>query len=97
MIHRHRPPYLCWPSQHLRIPPRGCPSLALLVWRIRSGYTTDRDAWRVLSMASRMDRAEGELKGMREGVARLRRECIFWRTRYKQAAEKLGPDSWESS
>jgi len=47
-----------WPGrQHLRIPPRGCPSLALLLWRIRSGYTTEWDGERVLSLAERLDAA----------------------------------------
>jgi len=67
----HRPP------QHFHY--RGVPSLAMLVQRVRSGLTTERDAWRVLGLMSKLDRAEGALHGTRGAIEVWRTERDFWR------------------
>jgi len=67
----HRPP------QHFHY--RGVPSLAMLVQRIRSGLTTERDAWRVLGLMSKLDRVEGALHGARGAIEVWRTERDFWR------------------
>ena len=85
----HRPP------QHLRLPPRAVSSLCSLLRRIRRGMTTERDAWRVLSLVSRLDRAEGELRVMREGVGdcfsdsanRLNRHCLLAGSQSRQVQD----------
>jgi len=76
----HRPP------QHFHY--RGAPSLAMLVQRVRSGLTTERDAWRVLELMSKLDRAEGALHGTQAAIEVWRTERDFWR---EQAERNL----WE--
>jgi len=80
------------PPQHHR--KRGHTSaFARLLRRIQTGMTTDADMWRVLSLRSRLIRAEAERDAMREGVEELRarleierdvayvlaEQCDFWR------------------
>jgi len=77
----HRPP------QHLRIPPRGCPSLALLLWRIRSGMTTEQDGWRLLSLVSRLTRAEAERDALREYADVIVAQCETYRQLWLEAIE----------
>ena len=80
------------PPQHRR--KRGH---TLRLWRIlrrvSRGMTTHADAdwllWEILTLRSRLDRAEGELKGMVENVDALHRECAFWRDRYQRVAYRL--------
>ena len=43
--------------QHLRYPPRACRAFSLLLWRIRSGLTTERDVGRVQATAWRLEKA----------------------------------------
>ena len=73
----HKPWGRPWPKppQHLRLPPRAVSSLCSLLRRIRRGMTTERDAWRVLSLVSRLDRAEGELRAMRRWAEGWRSDC----------------------
>ena len=65
------------PPQHRR--KRGhVPQLWRILRRVSRGMTTHTDAdwllWEIITLRSRLDRAEGETKGMREGTERLKRE-----------------------
>ena len=61
--------------------------------RMRSGTTTVNDAhwlhWYIAGLRSRLDRAEGELKGMVGQVDNMHRECAFWRDQYQRVAYRL--------
>ena len=46
--HRHRRTRYRGGRQHIRRPPRACRAFSLLLWRIRSGLTTERDVGRVI-------------------------------------------------
>ena len=71
MIHTHRTLVGTFPPQHLR--KRGQrTAFARLLRRIQMGTTTDADMWRVLSLRSRLIRAEAERDALREGVEELR-------------------------
>jgi len=51
--------------------------------RVRAGTTKDDDAhwlhWHIIGLRSRLDRAEGELKGMRENVGDLQADLAATR------------------
>jgi len=69
------------PPQHHR--KRGhMPQLWRILRRVSRGMTTHADAdwllWEILTLRSRLDRAEGELKGMRENVDALQLDRDFW-------------------
>jgi len=49
----------------------------------------DRPDWHIIQLQSRLDRAEGELKGMREQADNMHRECAFWRDQYQRVAYRL--------
>ena len=45
--------------------------------------------WHTIALRSRLDRAEGELKGMVEQADNMHRECAFWRDQYQRVAYRL--------
>jgi len=80
------------PPQHHR--KRGhVPQLWRILHRISRGITAHMDAawlfWEFTTLRSRLDRAEGELKGMVEQVDNMHRECAFWRDHYQRVAYRL--------
>ena len=80
------------PPQHRR--KRGhMPQLWRILRRVSRGMTTRADAdwllWEIITLRSRLDRAEGELKGMREQADNMHRECAFWRDQYQRVAYRL--------
>ena len=80
------------PPQHHR--KRGhMPQLWRILRRVSRGMTTHTDAdwllWEIITLRSRLDRAEGELKGMREQADNMHRECAFWRDQYQRVAYRL--------
>jgi len=87
------------PPQHRR--KRGhVPQLWRILRRVSRGMTTHTDAdrllWEIITLRSRLDRAEGELKGMVEQADNMHRECAFWRDQYQRVAyplEKEGDDA----
>jgi len=58
--------------------------LSAVLDRVGGGMTTIGDAhwlhWHIIGLQSRLDRAEGELKGMREHVDTLKRDRDIWHT-----------------
>jgi len=70
------------PPQHHR--KRGhMPQLWRILRRVSRGMTTHADAdrllWEIITLRSRIDRAEGELKGMRENVGGLQADLAATR------------------
>ena len=75
--------------------------------RVRTGTTKDDDAlwlfYHIAGLRSRLGCAEGELKGMRENVGVLQRECHYWKHQFgewdrelEEARAKLAAwDAWE--
>ena len=80
------------PPQHHR--KRGhMPQLWRVLRRVSRGMTTHTDAdwllWEIITLRSRLDRAEGELKGMRENVGALKRECHYWKHQFGEWDREL--------
>ena len=80
------------PPQHHR--KRGhMPQLWRILRRVSRGMTTRADAdwllWEIITLRSRLDRAEGELKGMRENVGALKRECHYWKHQFGEWDREL--------
>ena len=80
------------PPQHHR--KRGyCKMLASVLRHVeaaRCGY--DDALWlfyHIAGLRSRLDRAEGELKGMRENVGALKRECHYWKHQFGEWDREL--------
>jgi len=55
--------------------------------------TTHADAdwllWEILTLRSRLDRAEGELKGMRENMGVLKRDRHYWKHQFGEWDREL--------
>jgi len=94
------------PPQHHR--KRGhMPQLWRILRRVSRGMTTHADAdwlsWEIITLRSRLDRAEGELKGMRENMGVLKRDRHYWKHQFgewdrelEEARAKLAAwDRWE--
>jgi len=94
VMHRLHRRLVSWyrPPQHHR--KRGhMPQLWRILRRVSRGMTTHADAdrllWEIITLRSRLDRAEGELKGMVEQVNNIHRECAFWRDQYQRVSYRL--------
>ena len=87
------------PPQHHR--KRGhMPQLWRVLRRVSRGMTTHTDAdwllWEIITLRSRLDRAEGELKGMRRAIESWHEEERLWHGFNEQLEEKLAAwDRWE--
>ena len=80
------------PPQHHR--KRGCrKTLASVLRHVEAAQCGYDDAswlyYHVAGLRSRLDRAEGELKGMVDQADNMHRECAFWRDQYQRVAYQL--------
>ena len=80
------------PPQHHR--KRGyCKTLASVLRHVEAAQCGYDDAlwlfYHIAGLRSRLDHAEGELKGMREQVDNMHCECAFWRDQYQRVSYQL--------